>query len=90
MKLAKCPAALQRGIVNFKEFLYSAKVLETDLKALGLWDVCLDKNCYLTATLPSNHTEKYPIIGLLAHMDIFPDMRGENACPKIIYNNIRK
>ena len=42
-----------------------AKVLEAELKAIGMQNVELDKNCYLMATLPSNINYKVPTIGFI-------------------------
>ena len=71
---------------NTKKQFNLAKFLESELKKLGLTDVELDENCYLMAALPSNSAERYPIIGLLAHMDTATDMRGENVTPRIVRN----
>jgi len=38
MKLAKCPAALQRGIVNFKEFLYYSQIYDISLTGSMLYN----------------------------------------------------
>ena len=61
-----------------------ARLLESELRELGLEDVDLDENCYLMATLPANTDEKLPVIGWIAHMDTSPDMSGENVNPRII------
>lgn len=61
-----------------------AKVLEADLKEIGMKDVELDENCYLTATLPSNSKKSVPTIGFIAHMDTSPDITGSNVNPQII------
>lgn len=63
-----------------------AKLLEAELKELGLTEVKLDSNCYVYATLPANTSDKYPVIGLIAHMDTSPDVTGENVNPQIINN----
>jgi len=63
-----------------------AKLLEKELKTLGLTDVNLDENCYLTATLPSNVNYKVPTIGFIAHMDTSPDFTAENVKPQIHKN----
>ncbi len=61
-----------------------AKILEKELLALKLKDVKLDKNCYLTATLPSNTDKKIPTIGFISHLDTALDMPGKNVNPQII------
>ena len=63
-----------------------AKVLEAELKAIGMQNVELDKNCYLMATLPSNINYKVPTIGFISHMDTSPDFTGKNVNPQIIEN----
>lgn len=63
-----------------------ARMLETELKEIGLHDVQLDNNCYLTATLPSNVTHHVPTIGFVAHIDTSPDFSGKNVQPQIHQN----
>jgi tripeptide aminopeptidase len=61
-----------------------ARLLEKELKEIGLEEVDLDDKCYLMATLPANTAKSIPTIGLIAHMDTSPDMSGENVNPQII------
>jgi tripeptide aminopeptidase len=64
-----------------------AKMLVQELKNLGLADVSLDSNGYVTATLPANiEREGVPVVGFLAHMDTSPDLSGENVKPQFIEN----
>ncbi|MGM0408691.1 MAG: peptidase T [Bacteroidota bacterium] len=63
-----------------------ARLLEKQLKELGLDDVELDKYGYVTATLPANTDKKIPVIGFLAHMDTAPDVSGTNVKPQIFEN----
>ena len=63
-----------------------AKILEQELKAIGLQNVELDNNCYLMATLPSNVSKQLPTIGFIAHIDTSPDFCGKNIKPQIIKN----
>lgn len=63
-----------------------AKVLEAELKQIGMQEVELDKNCYIMATLPSNLAYEVPTIGFVAHIDTSPDFTGANVKPKIIDN----
>ncbi len=63
-----------------------ARMLEQELKEIGLSNVVLDKNCYLTATLPSNVIHRVPVIGFVAHIDTSPDFSGKNVNPQIHYN----
>jgi len=62
------------------------KTLAEELKQIGLQDVDMDQNGYVTATLPANTTAQIPVIGFIAHMDTSPDMPGEVTHPKIIEN----
>ncbi len=60
-----------------------ARILRMELEELGLQEIELDENCYLTATLPSNTPElDIPAIGFLAHMDTSPEVSGENVKPQ--------
>ena len=61
-----------------------AQTLVEECKAIGLTDVALDENGYVTATLPSNISKKTPVIGFIAHMDTVPDYPGEHVKPQII------
>jgi tripeptide aminopeptidase len=63
-----------------------ARLLADELLQMGLQDVSVDEKCYVMATLPSNISEKVPIIGFIAHLDTSPDMPGENIKPQIINN----
>lgn len=63
-----------------------AKVLEKELKDIGMEDVELDENCYLMATLPSNLDYEVPTIGFVAHIDTSPDFTGANVKPQIHEN----
>ena len=62
-----------------------ARVLEAELKELGLTDVSLDENGYLMATLKGN-TEGVDTIGFVSHMDTNEDASGTNIKPRIIEN----
>lgn len=61
-----------------------ARLLEKEMKEMGLEDVTLDDHCYLMGTLPANSDWEQPTIGFIAHMDSAPDMSGENIQPKIV------
>lgn len=60
-----------------------ARILEKELISMGLTEVILDDNCYLTATLESNSDRKLPVLGLIAHLDTSPDMSGTGVNPLI-------
>src|SRR5919109_550184 len=51
------------------------RLLAGELRAIGLEDVVLDDNGFVTATLPGN-VAGAPAIGLLAHLDTSPDESG--------------
>lgn len=63
-----------------------AREVEREMIEMGLKDVELDENCYLTATLPANTDKTVPVIGFVAHFDTSPDMSGENVNPRIVTN----
>lgn len=64
-----------------------AKLLERELKELGLTDVSLDDHCYLIARVPASAgMESKPVIGLMAHMDTASDVPGSNVSPNLIRN----
>lgn len=61
-----------------------ARVLEKELKELGLQDVRLNEQCFLTACLPANTQKKLPVIGFLAHLDTSHDFSGKDVKAQII------
>ena len=63
-----------------------ARMLEKELKSIGLQEVELDKNCYLMATLPSNLDYEVPTIGFVSHIDTSPDFTGKDVKPQIVEN----
>jgi tripeptide aminopeptidase len=63
-----------------------ARLLEQELKDIGMEDVHLNEKCFLTAALPSNSSKKLPTIGFLAHIDTSVDFNGEGVSPQIIEN----
>ncbi|ABY94354.1 peptidase T [Thermoanaerobacter pseudethanolicus ATCC 33223] len=63
-----------------------AKELANELEEIGLKEVNVDENGYVTALLPSNTDKKLPTIGFIAHMDTSPDMCGKDVKPQIIEN----
>ncbi len=67
-----------------KKQLVLARMLEKEMKAMGLDEVSLDDNGYLLASLPSNTEKQLPVLGLIAHMDTSPDMSGKNVQPSLI------
>ena len=63
-----------------------ARLLEKELKEMGMKDVSLDENGYIQATLPSNLDYEVPTIGFIAHIDTSPDFSGTNVNPQIHEN----
>lgn len=63
-----------------------AHLLVKELKAIGLSDVVIDDNAYITATLPSNVTYPVPTVGFISHFDTSPDFTGANVKPQIHEN----
>lgn len=61
-----------------------ARLLEQEMKEMGLQEVTLDEHCYLMGTLPANGMEDQPKIGFISHMDSSPDMSGKDIKPRII------
>ncbi|AAM25000.1 tripeptide aminopeptidase [Caldanaerobacter subterraneus subsp. tengcongensis MB4] len=66
--------------------LIFARELAKELKELGLSEVEVDENGYVTALLSANTDKKIPTIGFIAHMDTSPDMCGKDVKPQIIEN----
>ena len=64
-----------------------AKVLEQELKDLGLTRVRLTDHCYVYGLLPATPGyEHKKAVGFISHMDTAPDYSGENVKPQIIKN----
>ncbi len=62
-----------------------ARVLEKELKDLGLEKVTLTDHCYVYGLLPATPgMENKKAVGFIAHMDTAPDYSGENVKPQII------
>ena len=66
-----------------KQFDLALK-LKKELEDIGLKGINLSKQCYLTATLPSNIDHEVPTIAFIAHLDTSPDASGKNVKPQII------
>ncbi|MEW5951675.1 MAG: peptidase T [Elusimicrobia bacterium] len=62
-----------------------ARVLDKELKEIGMKNVSTDKYCYVTAFLPGNVKTK-KTIAFLAHMDVSPAACGKGVKPKIHKN----
>ncbi len=62
-----------------------SRLLERELKDLGVDDVSLDEQCYLIARLPAGNPDA-PWIGLMAHVDTTEECPGDNVKP-IVHEN---
>ena len=63
-----------------------AKILEEEMKELGLSDVYLDDKCYLYGKLPATPGyEDRPAIGFIAHMDTVSDFCDRDINPIITF-----
>lgn len=64
-----------------------ARVLEKEMKELGLTDVYLDDKCYLYGKLPATEGyESCPSIGFIAHMDTVSDFCDHQIRPILTGN----
>jgi tripeptide aminopeptidase len=63
-----------------------AEALVRQLHEIGMSDVSLDENGYVTATLPAsdNVSANIPVVGFIAHLDTSPDMSGHEVKPRIV------
>ena len=63
------------------------KVLEQELRDLGLEKVTLTDHCYVYGLLPATkgYADK-PAVGFISHMDTAPDFSGKDVKPQIIPN----
>ena len=61
------------------------KVLEQELRDLGLEKVTLTDHCYVYGMLPATkgYADK-PAVGFISHMDTAPDFSGKDVKPQII------
>lgn len=61
------------------------KVLEQELRDLGLEKVTLTNHCYVYGLLPATkgYADK-PAVGFISHMDTAPDFSGKDVKPQII------
>ena len=59
------------------------RLLEAELREIGLADVELDANGYLMATVPATIETQAPAIGFIAHVDTSPEMPGAGVKPLV-------
>ncbi|WP_165219924.1 peptidase T [Affinirhizobium pseudoryzae] len=60
------------------------RILEQELKALGLADAHLDEHGNVYATIPATSTKAVPAICFCSHMDTAPDFSGTGVKPQIV------
>ena len=64
-----------------------SRVLEKEMKALGMERVYVDEHAYAYGFIPaSKGCEGRPCVGFIAHLDTIPDFSGENVKPQLIEN----
>ena len=64
-----------------------SRLLEKEMKDLGLEGVFVDEHAYTYGFLPATPgLEDRPCIGLIAHLDTIPDFSGENVKPTLVEN----
>ena len=61
-----------------------ANYLADELRQIGLSDVEVDENCYVTATIPQNCDGELPTIGFIAHLDTSPDVSGKDVKASVV------
>jgi len=62
------------------------RILERELREIGLSDAHLDEHGYVYATIPATSAKKVPVICFCSHMDTSPDCTGANVKPQIVQN----
>lgn len=62
------------------------KILEAEVREMGLGDIHLDGSGYLYASLPGNLPggRQAPVLGLIAHVDTYPAVSGKDVKPQVI------
>ncbi len=80
----KADAGIQPSTERQAEF---AKILESEMKEMGLQDVQTTKRCYVYGSLPATAglEDREPLC-LIAHMDTVEEVSGENVKP-VIHEN---
>ncbi|MEW8978850.1 MAG: peptidase T [Symbiobacterium sp.] len=70
------------GVPSTPDQWEMARLLEAELRTMGLVDVKVDEHAIVTATLPGNR-DGAPTIGLLAHFDTYPGTPGRGVKPLV-------
>ena len=66
-----------------KQWLFAEELVD-ELQEIGLDEIKIDDNAYITATLPGNIEGEAPVIGFISHFDTSPDFTGTDVNPQII------
>jgi tripeptide aminopeptidase len=62
------------------------RLLEKELRELGLADAHLDEFGYVYATIPATSAKNVPVICFCSHMDTSPDCTGRGVKPQVVKN----
>ncbi|MDB5618531.1 MAG: peptidase [Tardiphaga sp.] len=62
------------------------RLLEQELREIGLHDAHLDEHGYVYATIPATSDKNVPVICFCSHMDTSPDCTGAGVKPQIVRN----
>ena len=64
-----------------------ARMLEAEMRELGVQDVYVDEHCYVYGRIPATPGMEGKIpLGFLAHLDTVPNFSGENVKPRLVEN----
>ena len=63
-----------------------ARLLERELREMGIEDAWLSETGYVYGHLPANTDKTVPVVGFIAHMDTAPDFSGTGVRPRVIEN----
>ena len=61
-----------------------ARLLEREMREMGLSEVCLDEHCYLYAAIPANMEAEAAVLGFIAHMDVSPASPCEDIRARLV------
>ena len=87
VKISTASAEEAEGTPSTARQFDLARVLERELREMGVQDVYVDEHCYVYGKIPAaaGYEEK-PCIGFLAHLDTIPDFPGESVRPALVEN----
>jgi tripeptide aminopeptidase len=73
---SQCPSTAGQKVL--------AQYVVEELGKIGLQEIAVDDNGYVTATLPANGCPQGAVIGFIAHLDTSPDMAGTPVNPRLV------